>query len=124
MRLAIVLLGALVASCTQQACPVAAPPKAAVAPPQSQQSILWPKPETVKPPVVTSVTSPVKVAHAKPKPKPVKKVKPKPRKQPLPSWCGLVPSWASADQIVSAATSRGKTVTTAQAQACLASKKV
>jgi hypothetical protein len=122
MRLAIVLLGALVASCTQQACPVAPAPKPAVAPPQSQQSIIWPK----KP--VDAVKSPVSEAPKpviKAKPKPAKKSQPKPkaRKQAIPSWCGLVPSWATADQIVSGATSRGKTVTPAQAQACVASKK-
>jgi hypothetical protein len=75
-------------------------------------------------------------AAAKPRPRPKAAPRPAPARKAIkkkaaarsaiPAWCSSVPSWASVDQIETAAKARGIKVTArhrAQAQACLNSKK-
>jgi hypothetical protein len=144
MKPAALALLLILPACTQQACqpplrepPVSARPPAPVVsavPPQAPTSLLWPAAPSVQP-VAT------RAPHAKPSvtarppavtPKPKKRKKAAKPKKPAPAvratggvvrwWCTHVPGHATASQIVAGAKERGRSVSYADAQACISSK--
>ena len=129
-RLAVAALALGLAACSQS-CPTApVPAKPAVAIP-APQSALWPTiPNAAVKQPATSAAKPAPAARAakvkKPKAK-AKAAKPNPKRAAVavaaPWWCGMVPASATENQIITEAAKRNRSVTRAQARACVASKK-